>query len=177
MRITWFGGKVFRLYVGGRIFVTDPNNVHEGSSTHEVVAAADRLIDLSDGFQEFPYLEPENWKRRRRVRIVDAPDEQIAGLYSVGGEALFIDEPEEGPVVVAPGEGTAWGAYCDGAVVVLYGKTKFVMEGVRDLLRCARPRLLALACEGHEEPDVSSLMPILADTALVVLERGLSVEA
>lgn len=179
MRITWFGGKVFRLYLGGQIFVTDADKVSGNASPHEVAAAADHLIDLSDNFQEFAYLEPENWgRRRRRARPIDLPEqEEIAGLYSVGGEALFIDEPEEGPLVIAPGEGTAWGAYCEGAVVVLYGKPKAVLAGVSDLLGCARPRLIALAAEPMPDDALVALEPELGDTALVVLAPGLSVEA
>lgn len=178
MRITWFGGKVFRLYLGGKIFVTDPERVQDGANPHEVAAAADRLIDLSDNFQDFPYLEPENWNRRKRKRVIDAPeDEEIAGLYSVGGEALFIDEPEEGPVIIAPGEGTAWGHFCDRAVVVLYGKQRTIVQGARDLLAGGRPRLIVLAVEGLQDPQLSELQALAGDTPLIVVERGLSVEA
>lgn len=177
MRITWFGGSTFRLYIGGKIFVTDVEKVSGGTDPHEVAAAADHRIDLSDGIVEFPYLEVETWRKKRPLRMIDEPEEQIAALYTIEGEALFIDEPQEGPVIVAPGGETAWGHFADGAVVVLFGTAKGVEDGATSLLKAGRPKLIAIAADGFSEKEMGRLAAVCGDCALQVLEKGLAVEA
>jgi len=177
MKITWFGGSTFRIYVGGKIFVTDHDRAPEGIDPHEVSAAADYKINLSDGKIEFPYLDIESRKDQRPRRLIDVPQELIASLYTIEGEALFIDEPQEGPVVVAPGQQTAWGHFADNAVVVLHGKSEEVLEGAQSLLVAARPKLVAIAADGFSEDQLGVLAKTCGNCALQVLEQGLPVEA
>lgn len=177
MKITWFGGSTFRLYIGGKIFVTDAERAPEGVSPHEVGAAADQRIDLSDGIVEFPYLEVETWRRKKPLRLIDEPVEQIAALYTIEGEALFIDEPQEGPLIVAPGGQTAWGRFADDSVVVLHGRAEDIVAGVKSLLIAARPKLVAIASDGLSEGQFSELAAVCGDCALQVLEKGFAIEA
>ncbi len=177
MKITWFGGSTFRLYVGGVIFVTDIERAPANIDRRELGAGADHRIDLSDGLVEFPYLDLENWRPRRQSRLIDMPAEQIAELYTISGEGLFIDEPQEGPVIVAPANQTAWGRFAEGAVVVLYGPPKTIAEGVRSLVASARPKLVALATEGLNDLQFQAVAACCDGCAVQVLEPGLSVEA
>jgi len=177
MKITWFGGSTLRIYVGGRIFVTDHERAPEGVDPHEVSAAADYTINLSDGIIEFPYLDMESRKEQRPRRLIDMPQELVASLYTIEGEALFIDEPQEGPVIVAPGGQTAWGHFADNAVVVLYGKPEAVLEGAQSLLVAARPKLIAIAADGFSQDQLDVLALTCGNCALQVLEQGFSVEA
>lgn len=177
MKITWFGGSTFRLYIGGQIFVTDEKRAPAGVDAHEVAAAADHRIDLSDGIVEFDTLDVENWQRKRPRRVIDEPVEEIAALFTIEGEALFIDEPQEGPVIVAPGGQTAWGRFADNAVVVLYGAPPAVLEGAQALLIAARPKLIAIASEGFSDRQFESLGKVCGDCALQILEQGFAVEA
>jgi len=177
MKITWFGGSTFRLYIGGVIFVTDIVHAPEGVDQRELSAGADHRIDLRDGLVEFPYLDIENWRPRRPGRMIDIPAEQIAALYTISGEALFIDEPQEGPVIIAPSDQTAWGHFADNAVAVLYGPPKSINSGARALMLSARPKLIAIATEGLGEREFQALAEICDGCALQVLEPGMSVEA
>lgn len=177
MKITWFGGSTFRIYVGGKIFVTDHDRAPEGVDPHEVSAAADHKIDLSDGIVEFPYLDVENWKKRRPQRLLDMPEEMIAALYTIEGEALFIDEPQEGPVIVAPAGQTAWGHFADNAVVVLYGNSSAILEGAQSLLIAARPKLITIATSGISDTQMSALGSVCGECALQILEQGFAIEA
>lgn len=177
MKITWFGGTTFRLYLGGKIFVTDGHLVPKDISRHEVEAAADHLIDLSDGVQDLAYLDPESWTRKKPVRLIDAPEEEIAALYTLSGEGLFIDEPAEGPVILAPGGETAWGHFADGAVAILFGTAQNVLAGAEALLIAARPRLIALAAEGLSTDGFRGLSVRAGGCAVLILEPRLAVEA
>lgn len=177
MKITWFGGITFRIYVGGKIFVTDHDRAPGGIDPHEVSAAADFKIDLSDGINDFPFLDLESWKKQRPRRLLDMPEETVAALYTIEGEALFIDEPQEGPVIVAPGGQTAWGHFADNAIVVLYGEAQAILEGAQSLLIAARPKLIVIAADGFNDEQLSALSDACGGCAMQVLEQGFAIEA
>jgi len=176
MKITWFGGSTFRLYVGGKIFVTDADKAPDGINAHEVAAAADHRIDLSDGIADFPYLDAENWTPRRPRRALDMPDEQLYELYTISGEALFIDEPEEGPVIVAPAGQTAWGRFADNGVIVLYGAAHQLAGDISNLILAARPKLLMVAVDGLTDALIGEISPVANGCAVQIMEPGLSLE-
>jgi len=177
VKITWFGGATFRIYIGGKIFVTDAERAGGGVDRHEVAAGADEKISLSDGMVEHPYLDVSEWRRTRARRPIDEPVETVAALFTISGEGLFIDEPQDGPLIVAPGGQTAWGHFADGAVAVLFGDPLGVEEGARSLLIAARPRLIALAAEGFSDAQFRALAKDCGDCALQVMEQGLALEA
>jgi len=175
MKITWFGGATFRLYIGGKIIVTDADRAPAGVSSHEIAAAADHRIDLSDGRIDYPYLEPETW-RRPRHSLLEEPDEEILTLYTLSGEGIFIDEPSEGPLIVTPAGETAWGRFADNAVVVLFGTGDALTAGATALFTAARPRVLLLALAAGEPPEPRALAAIAGHCAVQLLEPGLAVE-
>lgn len=177
MKITWFGGTTFRLYVGGRIFVTDADKAPSGVDPHEVAAAADYKVDLTDRIADFPFLDAENWERRRPLRVIDAPEEDIFELYTISGEGIFIDEPEEGPVIIAPAGETAWGHFADDAVVILFGESAAVSEGIKSLTVAARPKLIAIATSQLSDVEIGALSKACRKCPMQVLEAGLSLEA
>lgn len=176
MKITWFGGTTFRIYVGGRIFVTDAGKAPGTANMHEVAAAADYRIDLGGEKPAFPLLDAENWRRRKPLRLVDAPAEEVFDLYTLSGEAIFIDEPEEGPVVLAPARDTAWGRFADDAVLILHGDAEALAEGVRSVTAIARPRLIAIAAPEMDDAQVQAIAGLCGGCAIQVLERGLPLE-
>lgn len=176
MKITWFGGSTFRLYVGGKIIVTDAGRAPDNADPHEIAAAADHRIDLSDGSVEYPYLEPETWSRPRHT-LLDEPEEEILALYTLSGEGIFVDEPTEGPLIVAPAGLTAWGRFADNAVVVLFGRADALIAGATALFVAARPRVLMFAVTAGEPPALSDLAKSAGQCAIQVLEPGLAIEA
>jgi len=177
MRLTWFGGSTFRLYLGGRIIVTDPGHAPAGVDRSELVAAADHVIDLSDGVADFPVVDPISWRPRRRGRLIDEVEETIVQLLVFGKEGLVVDEPEEGPVVIAPGGAADWGPFADGAAVVLFGSATAIAAGVAALTVRTRPKLIALATPSLGDAEFTGLAANAGGCPILVLEAGLAVEA
>jgi len=176
MKLTWFGKSVFRLYLGGRIIVTDAQLAPEGTDPHELLAAADTEINLSDGVLDHPQID-ENWSRARPWRIIEQPEEVIEELYTLSGEGVFIDEPQEGPVILAPATETAWGPFAENAVVLFFGDAKGVEQEIADLLASAKPRLIALALTGLTDTQFRAIAEKCRDCTVQVLEPGLALEA
>lgn len=176
MRLTWFGGSTFRLYLGGRIIVTDPDMAPEGVDRAELAAAADHVVDLRDGIADFPLVDPATWRPTRRGRLIEDAGETIVELLSTGGEALVVDEPDEGPVVIAPATLSDWGRFADGAVVAIYGSGQAVADGARALLGHARPKLVAMAGDVGEA-DMAAVAAVAGQTPVQALETGLALEA
>lgn len=177
MKITWFGGGTFRLYVGGRIVVTDPRDAPAGVEAAELTAAADEVVALAGGASGLPQLDPDAFPARRRLRPLDEPDAAEARLFALGGVGLAIDDPGEAPLILAPGGVPAWGPFADEAVVVLFGDAAAVADGAGTLLSTARPRLVALAAEGMSDARFAALAATAGRTPMQVLEAGLAVEA
>jgi precorrin isomerase len=176
MKLTWFGKSVFRIYIGGRIIVADAQLAPEGIDAHELVAAADVQINLSDGGLDHPQID-ENWRSSRPLRQIDQPEEVIEELYTLSGEGVFIDEPQEGPVILAPATETAWGPFANNAVVVFFGNAEGVAQEVADLLASAKPRLIVLALSGLTDEQFHTIGNLCQRFAVQVLEEGLALEA
>lgn len=177
MRLTWFGGSTFRLYLGGRIIVTSPERAPADVDRAELVAAADHLIDLGDGVSEYPVIDPETWQPRRPERLVEQSGETIVELFALAGEGLIVDEAEEGPVIIAPAGLSEWGRFADDAVVVVYGAPQAVTRTVNVLAMAARPKLIALAAEGLTDDQFTTTASAAGASPVQVLERGLALEA
>ncbi len=177
MRLTWFGGSTFRLYLGGRIIVTSPDRAPAGVDHAELVAAADHLVDLEDGISEYPVIDPQSWQSRMPERLVDQSGETIVELLAVGDEGLIVDEAEEGPVIIAPAGLKGWGRFADDAVVVVYGAPEMVARGVNALAMVARPKLIALAAEGLTDDQFATTASAAGASPVQVLEAGLALEA
>lgn len=177
MKITWFGGSTLRLYIGGKIIVTDADKAPDTLDAHEVSAAADQMMALGAGLRALKSLDVDHWKSKKPVRLIDQPEGQELDFYAIANEALFIDEREEGPVIVAPADFAGWGRFADQAIVVLYGDANAIVSSAQSLLTTARPRLLALGCEAISDQAFAILAADCRDCALQVLEKGFAVEA
>ncbi len=175
MRITWFGGGTFRIYVGGRIVVTDPDGAPAGVDRHELAAAADHIVRPGQG--DLPEIDPAAWCRRRPQRVIDVPGEDIFGLHVLPGGGLFIDEPEEGPLIATPAGVTTWDRFADEGAVAVFGDAEAVATDIRALMATARPRLVAIAASRFSGDQFRALADIGGGGALLVLEPGLAVEA
>lgn len=47
MKLTWFGGTTIRIYIGGQIFVVDPQLAPDDIDRAEAVSGADRVLRLA----------------------------------------------------------------------------------------------------------------------------------
>lgn len=175
MRITWFGASTFRIYLGGRIVVVDPEAAPADVDRHELVAAADHVVALGRG--DLPALDPAAWRHRRPRRAIDMPAQDIFDLRALPGGGLFIDEPEEGPLIATPAGATTWERFADDAAVTVFGEAAVAAADIRALMAMARPRLVAIAATDVSGDQFRALADIGGGSTLLVLEPGLAVEA
>jgi len=174
MKLTWFGDTAIRIYIGGQIFVVDPQLAPRGVDQAELAAGAERVLQLAgeDGAET---IDPGGWRPQKAPRMID----EGAGLppvrlYRIGPQALLIDAVGEAPLVLVGSEDIGFGRWADGAVMVLFGAGRKAAER---LLDAARPKLIALA--GNEqaiESTVAAIRDRLDGAGLVALEPGLAVE-
>lgn len=177
MKITWFAGQTVRIHIGGQIVVTEPRSFLAGVDGEELLAGADRRIELDN--QALAPLDTKNWRKRRPQRLIDEADTGPGlDVWRLGERCVMIEAPEEPQVIICDvRHGQDWGRWADGSVVMLCGPVgNCAVEG-RGLLDMARPRLIALACPDEQPGDaIEALRPLLAGAALLVLEAGLAVE-
>lgn len=175
MKITWFGDTTFRIHIAGRIVVVDPEGAPADIDAAELVSGAETVTAMAS--DDIPPFDTASWTPRRRGRLIDEDEgDEALSLYRLGSEGLVADSADEG-VLVLHGEGTQWGRWADGAVVVLTGSGVKCAAAGTALLEIVRPRLIALAV-GDAEIDIAfeTLAPLLGDAGLIVLEAGLAVE-
>lgn len=172
MKITWFGGTIFRLYVGGKIVVVDGQK----SSDVEVGAAADHTIDLQNGLSALDAFEPSVPSRKVRRSLLEEADAPVLKLQHIDNAALRLSESGEDDVVLATGL-VPWGRFADGGVIILAGHADAMMDAAENLFSAARPRLLALAVSDLDDAQFGHLAQICGDCAVQVLEPGLALEA
>ena len=174
MKLTWFGGTTFRVYLGGEIVVVDAGRAPAGVDRGELLAGADRVVALA-GDAAVPSIDAAAW----RPKAVRPMDEQLpAEILGIGPSALLIAAAGEPPLVIlGSGEPPRFGRWADGAVVVLTsGRESFVAEA-SVLLDVARPRLVALAADEQTlDLAVEELSEHLDGAGLVSLEPGLALE-
>ncbi|WP_196258523.1 hypothetical protein [Pelagibacterium limicola] len=178
MKITWFAATTFRIHIAGRIVVVDPEGAPEGIDPVELTAGAQAVVSATSS--DLPVFDPTAWRPHRRLRLIDDEDgDERLDLFRLGALGLFADSRDEGVLVIAEGSVEAkWGRWADNAVVVLNGPGAACIEQGMSLLDAARPKLVALAVtDGEIEAAFEALVPQLADASLIVLERGLAVEA
>lgn len=171
MRITWFGGTVFRLYVGGEIIVTDGHL----SDDVEVLAAADHLVDLSGGMPGIE-MSVSDAPHKRRKSLLEEPEVGGVSLTARDGAALIVRDMGEGDLIVVT-RPLQWGRFADAGVVVLALGAETALRVAQDLFEAARPRLLILAVDDLNDAQFAHLAEICGDCAVQVLEPGLALEA
>lgn len=175
MRITWFEGDVFRLYVGGKIIVTNKGGAGDGDDA-DIHAAADHIVALADGLPGMADFAAADWKPKQGRPLLEVPEDDGVSLYAIEKSALFMDDSSEGVLIVAS-KPINWGRFADGAVVVLAGHAAAVLAEAGQLFTLARPRLLALAVADLSDAQFAHLAEICGNCAVQVLEPGLALEA
>lgn len=176
MKLTWFGGTVLRLHIGGAILVCDAALAPEGVDRGELVAGADRVFGMA--VPEVARIDPAGW-RPRVVRPLDTEPMPVL-VHGIGPGAVLIDAPGEPPLVVlATGAAPPrFGRWADSAVVVLCGAGEALVALGSVLLDVARPKLIALAADEQSiDLAIAELREHLDGAGLVSLEPGLAVEA
>ncbi|RDE09814.1 hypothetical protein [Pelagibacterium lacus] len=176
MKITWFAAMSFRIQIAGRILVIDPQSAPAGIDAGELVSGADTVIgSTSPALADF---DPELWRPRRRMRLIDEEGEEGLRLYRLGDSGLVADSLDDGLLVLDHADaGTRWGIWADGAVAVLSGSAAQCAAHGTALLDIARPRLIALALDqGEIDVAFEALASHLGDASLIVLEPGMAVE-
>lgn len=169
MKLTWFGGCTFRIYLGGKIFaVTDgagTTNVDAG----ELAAGVDASIVLpATGLPEFV---PDLLRPRR---MIDQPEGEGPGLFAFQHGVALID-PAEPPLFLSDRRHVEWDRTVDAGIVVLVGADA-TANAIR-LFDAARPKLLALAVDEIGDDELAAIAAHAGQTAVQVLEPGLALEA
>lgn len=178
MKLTWFGGTTIRIYIGGQIFVADPQLAPAGIDRAELVSGADRVLRLAGADEALVDLDPAEWRPRRVSRAID--EEGLlppVHSYRIAPGAVLVDAVGEPPLVVLSDQAPSFGRWADGAVVVLLGVGEAMSALAEGLLDAARPRLIALA--GDEiaiDFAVAALRENLGGAGLVSMEKGLALE-
>lgn len=172
MKLTWFGGTALRVYLGGEIVVVDADTAPQGVDRGELLAGADRIVQLGEGVT----TDPSTWRPRPAVRGMDElppPD-----ILKIGPRVLLIAAAGEPPlVVIGPDLWSGYGRWADGAVIVLTSGRESLVAEVTVLLDVARPRLIALAVDEQTlDTAIDELSEHLDGTGLVSLEPGLALE-
>lgn len=178
MKITWFGDMTFRVQIAGRIIVVEPDGAAGDIDPAELRAGAQTLVSAQSS--DLSAFDPATWHPKRRTRLIDE-DEGIEGLslFRIGARGLVADSLDEGLLVVCDADsGSDWGRWADDAVVVFAGSAPVVLAQGTALLDIARPRLIGVCVnDSAVETVFSGLSSTLAGASLVVLERGLALEA
>lgn len=172
MKLTWFGGTAFRVYLGGHVIVVDADSAPSNIDRAEIRSGADREVATRQG----PIVDPAPWRPKPAPRAAEkVPPVETA---RIGGAALLIAAAGEPPLVLlGPGELPRFGRWTDGAVVVLTSDRDSLVADTTVLLDVARPRLIALAVDDQMlDLAIEELSEHLDGAALVALEPGLALE-
>jgi hypothetical protein len=174
MKITWFGGTALRVYIGGEIVVIDPEAAAEEVDRRELVAGADRVLQLDD--RNRPQVDADAWYPRPAPRAIDGSPP--LAILSIGPRTVLIEAPGEPPLLICNAPNLPHlGRWADKAVFVLFGEdggrlAEAIVE--RDI---ARPQPLILAAS---EAIVDFYFDRLADhlqgRSFTSLEPGLALE-
>ena len=178
MKLTWFGGTTIRIYIGGQIFVADPQLAPEGIDRAELEAGANRVLRLAGADEALVDLDPAGWRPRRIPRAIDeeGPPPPVHA-YRIAPGAMLLDAVGEPPLVVVSDQAPSFGRWADGAVVMLLGVGEAMSALAEGLLDASRPKLIALA--GDEiaiDFAVAALKENLGGAGLVSMEKGLALE-
>jgi hypothetical protein len=178
MKLTWFGETAIRIYIGGQIFIVDPQLAPDRVDRAELVAGADRVLRLAEADENLASFDPAEWRPRKAPRAIDEDQgPPPVHAYRIGGGAMLIDAVGEPALVLVGGEAPSFGRWADGAVVVLFGGGEAMGALAEGLLAAARPKLVALAAdEAAVDFVVAALKENLDGTGLVSLEAGLALE-
>lgn len=166
MKLVWFGGGCFRLHYGGRIYLANPADA-EGVAESELRAGVDRELP-ADGKGDL-----QSWKPRRKARLIDSGSDDPAILSFAGG-GWTIEDGSEDPLLVLPA--TQLGQLAAKPGVLLVWGTDSALQ-VTSLLNRVQPGLVALADPELDDDGFASIAAAATESAVIILERRLAVEA
>ena len=181
MRITWFGGSVFRIAIGDDILVIDPDRAAPGIDAAELVAGASGVLSSHSDGQAMTPEALARWRPRQARRAIDLDDDSVAPLnvWRLAPGALLIDAPgEAGLVLAGAGADLPPGRWADGAVLLGIGSAQASAEAFLPLVDSARPAILLVAASAT--PDAAALVSALGPNGqglpVQILEPGLALE-
>ncbi len=171
MKLTWFGGTTIRIYVGGRILVSDPAGISGEVAAEELVSGADAVFSLKEAG---PAVDPVLWQPRRAAAMIDEEQLPEVLVHGIEGGAL-IAAAGEPPLLLLDGPVAAAGRWSREAVVVILGSDAAALAA--HALDRLQPRLIVLAAdEASVEAGFALLASRLQGTGLLALEAGLALE-
>ncbi len=174
MKITWFAETCFRLHVGGKIVVVDPEAAPEGVDAQELVSGADRVLQL--GQADLPAFDTQTFRPRRRRSLIDAPEDDELGIWSFGKSGLAIAASDEPLVIIAPYVLAQWGRFADDALVVFCANAVADAKPFAVLVAGARPRLVALAAVNIADTAFPDITALGGGTPIQVLDKAMALE-
>lgn len=174
MKLTWFGGHTYRIYLDGRIYLVSDGQTPDGVDQAEVAAGADQTIDLNSAATDLSAFDPANATWNAPRRLIDEPENTVPSLHAFGGGVLFLDANEPA-LLVAPTTTEGWGRFADGSTVIL-GPANLA-ETATAILKAAQPELIAIAAPELDDETFASLATIRGRTAIQLLEPGMAIEA
>lgn len=171
MKLTWFGGTTFRVYVGGKVLVVDAEGVPGGIDRTELVSGADRVFRLADDLPD----AGAKWAPRKVGALIDEAELPEVLVFRLGENAVMIEAVGEAPLVMATGEVLEAGRWGREAVVVVAGKD--LPGTARSVVNEIGPRLLALAGGEHAvDTTIEAVRDLLDGTGLMAMEPALALE-
>lgn len=175
MKLTWFGGTTFRIYLGGDIVVIDAHRAPKGVDRGELLAGARRQASIA-GDRTVPRIDPASWRPKPPPRAID--EVQPLEIMGIGSASLLLAASGEPPLVIlGPVDFPRFGRWVDGAVIVLTSGRDSAISEASVLLDVARPRLLALAVDEQTlDVAIAELSEHLDGAGLVSLDPGLALE-
>lgn len=177
MKITWFGKSVFRIYVGGRIVVIDPQLAPSHVALEELRAGTDQTLILDD-LSTLTAFNPTSWQKSRPARLVDETDSKQDALTSwrLSVEGVLIDTPiEETITIVSNPLGEVTLPSVDG-VWLLWGEAEGIERAVDNILTSQRPSVIALAITDVTDQQMGELARIAMGRTILILEPELALE-
>lgn len=175
MKLTWFGAETFRIYIGGKIVVSDGAGTVKGFDAQELRAGADFMIDAQVR-AALPVFAGETWRKPAPVRLFDDREPGPLDLFSFGNTGLVLADIHDGVLIVAPADSADWGRFADGSVIVFFGDADACIASVKALAFRARPKLIALAIADVDEKQMQAFASAASGTPMHVLEPGLALE-
>lgn len=174
MKVTWFARTCFRLHIGGKILVIDPETAPAGIDAQELVSGADRVVRL--GQPDLPVFDPQKYRPiRRRSLIAEYEGDEIA-VCTHGERSLVIAATDEPLVILAPYETAKWGRFADDALVVFHADRIADAEAFSALVEAGRPRLVALASNAATDDIFTAIANAGDGLAVQVLDPALALE-
>mgnify|MGYP001024573485 CR=1 FL=1 len=153
------------------MLVVDPAPIG-GVEPAELVSGADRVIGLSDGFEE---IDPLRWQPRRVAALLEESAGPGVEVWRLGAGLVLIEAVGEPPLLLATAPPAGAGRWGRDAVVVAMGDD---VTGVTvGALAALGPRLIAVA--GGDDAVGAALDAVrdrLDETGFMALEAGLAVE-